>query len=488
MTIALACTACDVMTTGTVDRAGNLTATAATAQSAYDALNPKGKRRAPSAVTMTEDRHLPDSSRRQLIGGVRNLQRNSSLLQWMVNQHLNYVVSATFQSTTGDKVFDREAEALMATETRADKFDYRRMLDGEMVFRLAESHAVLDGDVALLMLDQDTGRVQGIEGDRIRSPNMGTQTDAKDWFNGVRTAAGVPVAYAIHQRTGGWSALQFEREVPVDNCHLHAYYGRFDQYRGVSPVASAYNQLQDVYEAESLSLVKTKIQGLFSMVINRGEGSQLGTLTGETDVDGNPIRSAYQVDFGGGPVVMDMDPGDDAKFLESGSPAQSLQEFWQFVTAIAMCSLDLPYALFDSSSGNFFGNKTAWLGYDRSCEIKRRRCGAMRDKCTEHKYRCLIRNKTLTLPRVAGRRLTVADKPWAWVPRKMPWWRPLEEVTAELKAIGAGLSNPYHACMEADQGDFEENVDLIAKAMKYAADAGVPLSFVIADEFLKKPV
>ena len=81
--------------------------------------------------------------------------------------------------------------------------------------------------------------------------------------------------------------------------------------------------------------------------------------------------------------------------------------------------------------------------------------------------------------------MTVDQRPWQWVPRLMPWWRPLEEVTAELKAIGGGLSNPYHACMESDQGDFEENIRLIAKAMAYAKQHDVPLSFVVGDEMAK---
>jgi capsid protein len=480
MTLSLACTAVDVTPQGLTERPYRLS------DSAYDALNPKGRRRAPSAVTMNEDRHLSDSSRRQLIGGVRSLRRNSSLLEYMVRLHLNYVTAATFQSRTGDKVFDREAEALMAEESKPKNCEYRGMLSLDRVIRLAESHAVLDGDVGVMLIGTDTGRVQGIEGDRIRNPVAaidGYRGD--DWYNGVHvTADGVPFEYAVHKRMGGNSAFQFERLVSTDNLKLHSYLGRFDQYRGISPVASAYNQLQDLYEAESYALLKTKVASLFGIKFKRGPGPALGEVTYETDEDGNPVKTSYQVDFGAGaPFALDLDVGDDAEFMSNNDPGGNVQAFWEFVTAIAFAALDLPYSMWDPQQrGNFFGNKTNWLNYDRACEEKRAACVALRDEVTAFKYRLLIKQKQLTLPKG----LTVAAKPWEWIPRKMPWWRPLEEVTAELKAIGGGLSNPYHACAESDQGDFEENVDLIAKAMKYAADAGVPLSYVVGEDLAKQ--
>jgi capsid protein len=206
------------------------------------------------------------------------------------------------------------------------------------------------------------------------------------------------------------------------------------------------------------------------------------TTTPEYDEDGNVIRKSYSTDFGAGPWMWDLDPGDDVDMISFDSPGSNTQEFWRFCTAVAMASLDLPYSMWDSSEGNFFGNKTAWLAYSRSCDVKRARCCATRDKITAHKYLVAIRDGRLMLPRVAKKRLTVEDRPWQWVPRLMPWWRPLEEVTAALSAIGGGLSNPYHVCMEGDQGDFEENIRMIEKALKYAAAHGVPLSYVVGEQ------
>lgn len=490
MTIALGCTCCDV----TPSCVAELTVPSNT--SAYDALNPKNRRKAPSLATQHEDRHLPQDQRRQLIGGMRDLRRNSSLLDWMIRQHLNYVCEHRFQSKTGDKGnLDDEIEAMMAEEFEADRLDERQIFDLADCVQMEEAMAVLDGDCGTLFIDDNGGRIQGIEGDRIRDPNGASflagisQPNNENWYNGVHTTeSGRPIEYAIHRRVNGWTMFELERVVPAANFHLHAYRNRFDQQRGVSPVATAYNQLRDVYEAEEYALVRSKVASLFAMAITRNANQAAGSVEYETDENGNPIRSSYTVDFGRGPVFLDLDPGDDAKFLDTDNPGGNLQDFWRFIVRVALKSLDIPYGLFDESEANFFGNKTAWLSYDRSCEAKRRRVRRLRDRVTAFKYAWLIRSKRLTLPRS----MALARKPWEWVKRGMPWWRPLEEVSANLKAIGGGLTTPQRVCMETDQGDFYDNVDAIAEALDYAEKArdgrGVPLSFAIDTDLAKQVI
>ncbi len=478
-----ACTAYDVSGGGVTELAST-----GVAANTYDALNPKGRRKAPTSVTMSEDRHLSEPSRRKLIGGVRELRRNSSILDWMLRRHLDYVATHTFQSTTGDDSWDDEIEAWMREESEAARCDVRGMLDLQEYVRMAEAMAVIDGDLGTLLVDTDSGRLQGIEADRIRDPIgmlYGYQVQQPDqWYNGVHVdASGRPIEYGIARRVGGWATVEFERAVPASSFHLHAYLGRFDQYRGISPVASAYNQLRDIYEAETLALVQTKVAGLFGMKITRNADLAMGKISGGEDEDGNEDRSSYTVDFGAGPVFLDMEPGDDAAFLDNNNPGANMQEFWRFVTLIALKSVDLPYGLFDESANNFFGNKTAWLGYDRACDPKRARVRTLLNVITRFKYAIAIRSGRLKPPRSQrGELVTLASRPWVWVPRKMPWWRPLEEVTASLKAIEGGLTTPQRVCAESDQGDWYENVDEIARAIEYAKGKGVPLSFVVSPE------
>jgi capsid protein len=271
--------------------------------------------------------------------------------------------------------------------------------------------------------------------------------------------------------------MAFERFISAQNLHLHAYCDRFDQYRGVSPLASAYNEIRDVYEGMSLHLVQAKVAGLFGLKVTRSADLAMGHVSGGTDENGDEDRSSYSVNFGSGPIFLDMEPGDDAAFLDNSNPAANMQDFWKFVSLVALKALDIPYGLFDESAANFFGNKTAWLSYDRACEAKRHRVQCLLNRITQFKMLVAIRNGRLRPPRTIN-----GDRPWAWLPRKMPWWRPLEEVTASLKAIEGGLTTPQQVCAENDQGDWYKNVDEIARAIAYAKSKNVSLSFAVSEQ------
>ena len=68
--------------------------------------------------------------------------------------------------------------------------------------------------------------------------------------------------------------------------------------------------------------------------------------------------------------------------------------------------------------------------------------------------------------------MTVNELGFSWVPKGMPWWKPSEEVTGALKAIGGGLDNPFRVCHEYDRGDPYENIDKLLDVMQYAHEQG----------------
>ena len=83
--------------------------------------------------------------------------------------------------------------------------------------------------------------------------------------------------------------------------------------------------------------------------------------------------------------------------------------------------------------------------------------------------------RSLVVP--AGR--TINDLTFEWVHRGMPWWDPAKEISGNVAAIQAGLDNPYRICKETGRGEFEDNVDAIARAQEYAASRGVSLSYAM---------
>src|SRR5581483_4888647 len=191
------------------------------------------------------------------------------------------------------------------------------------------------------------------------SPEVSANLKPEDIFNIINgvlldPASGAARAYAVHKRDRYGMTLIFDRMVPAAFSRLHGYFDRYDQVRGISPVASAVNQFRDLYESFDYGLVKQKVAQLFAMVITRQSGDELGTVepVQDVDADGNTLND-YEVDFGRGPLKLELDPGDDAKFLSSQNPSSETQEFWERIIMISLKSLDIPYSFFDESHTNY---------------------------------------------------------------------------------------------------------------------------------------
>lgn len=449
-------------------------------QFTYDAVEPKNQRKAAAVKPGAEDLLLDPTKRSKLTANARDLARNSSIVAWAIRQHLNYVATFEFRCRTGDDAIDEPVEALMENWARPYNCDAAGRHSLAKMIRLVEARAIIDGDVGLLKLAN--GQLQAIEGDRVRDP-MGQgpfmPADPKSgtkWVHGVKTnEAGRALAYAIHRRTG-LSSYEFERSVSAGNICWHGYYERFDQVRGISPIASALNQFRDLYEAMDYALLKAKVVQLFALAFYRDADDSAGALSGGTDENGDEDKSSYEVDFGRGPIKLDLNPGDRAEFLESKHPSTEFQQFTNLALMIALKSLDIDFSLFDSSHTNFYGSRAAQLHYERSCAEKRRALLDLLNRITVWRLGLWIADGELVLPAGA----TIGDITFDWSPQAFAWWDPVKDVNADMAKIQAGLDTPQRITKERGRGDWYDNIDQIAEALKYAEEHPVhpvPVSF-----------
>jgi len=221
----------------------------------YDAVETSPRRQTPRSDVQSEDDHLIPSKRRKLVSTVRDLKRNFSFAAWAIRKHLDYVSSFSFQSQNkvfygeGMKELDDHIERLMKWWSLKENFDVRGMHSLSESIRLAEACRVTDGDVFLYKLK--AGMVQGVEGDLIAKPTSGvlpSRYKAQDFEHGIkRSPAGKPLSYAVNKRVG--NHLEFHKVVSARHMIHFAYWDRFDQIRGVSPLASAITTMQDAYES-----------------------------------------------------------------------------------------------------------------------------------------------------------------------------------------------------------------------------------------------
>jgi capsid protein len=435
----------------------------------YDAASATRRRKAPSSRLAAEDAVLAEHPRRRIIHGGRDLRRNFADAAWAVRKHLDFVSQFQPQARTGDDALDDEIEALIAERSQAQNTDLVGRHPLRRFIRILEASRTIDGDVFALRLPD--GRMQAIEGDRVRDPRDAQERAKGTWVHGVRVSrGGRALAYCVHQRArvgrGEWTI------VPARYVYAHGYYDRFDQVRGVTPLSSALNAWRDVYEARDYAIAKAKISQLFGVAVTRSSSSSLGDVSG-TEPGG------YRLDFEKGPVLFDLDDTDDINVLESRTPSSEFREFDRAEIASALKSLDIPLSFYDEAHTNFFGSKGALQQYLFSAAQKRRDNQDLLRSWARWQIALAVADGRLRLPRSidfdAAARVD-------WIPVGLPWWKPLEEVKAYIAAIDRGLISTPKAARERGDDVYEILADekkyriQLAEANREISEAGgVPI-------------
>lgn len=425
----------------------------------YIAAEASHQRRDPGTRVKTSDELLTESSRRRVMEGARDLQRNYSVAAFAIRKHLDYVATFTFQSVTENEEFNQQWESLIAWWSRPLNFDVAARHSLRRFIRLMEARRVIDGDIfAVKMLN---GRLQAIEADRVINP-ADYLKDAT-WVHGVRVGPGGKLlGIAVHKRDKSGRYV-FEKEVKAGNVVQLGYFDAFDQVRGVSPLTSAISQFQDVLEVSDYARMKAKVTQLFALAITR-EMSDLD----EEELEG-ASNGSYEVSLDRGPIKMEMDTGDKAEFLESRHPSTEFQDFMDSTIKAALKALDIPYSFFDESFTNYFGSRQALIAYLTSCKHKREDLIEMLDRLTVWRTAMWIANGVLVLP--AG--MTLSDLRWDWIPQGVPWWSPKEEIAGDIAAVDAKLRTRSEIRRERFGDDWRDVVRRLKAEDDFLAEMGM---------------
>jgi capsid protein len=302
------------------------------------------------------------------------------------------------------------------------------------------------------------GRLQAIEGDRVRSPD--NRVDPMyNWVHGIKVGAGGSM-----NRVAVWSRsldgqYSFERDISAGNVIQLAYFDSFDQVRGVSPLTSAIASFQDSLEVTDYARAKAKITQLFALAITREMADDDAELYGDE----------YKVDLGRGPVKLELDPGDKAEFLESRHPSTEFQAFLTLSLQAALKSLDIPWSFYDEAYTNFFGSRAALIQYQQACKSKREDLKEMLDRITVWKIQQWMAAGILSMP--AGVQ-QIDQIYWDWIPAGVPYWNPEQEITGDLMAVEGKLRTRSEIRREKYGDDWRDVVRKLAEERDYLTQYG----------------
>ena len=474
----------------------------------YDAVKTTNRRRKPTERLRAEHVILPDSKRKKLLSTVQDQIRNASTAAWMVRRHLDYVSKFKLQFRTGNEQLDDLVNRIFKWHAQPRNFDVAERFGREEMFRMFELEKVASGDAAMIKTNEL--KLQAIESDLIAYPSGGTLP--KEISNDVDRDTGVVMdqakpgriaQFCICNRGKEGIAVNFDHLEEAENVIFDAYYTRFSsQVRGVSPLSTAINSIQDVYEGVDFNLAKAKVHALFGIALMRDYaggstdqeevyewGGASGITQGLTEsADGAPtsdagtkqIESSLQEMKPNEMLMVDMDTKGRIDTIESKTPSAEFKDFTEFVIRLSMLALDIPYSAFNSATSSFSSMIADQNMYEVSCKWKREKNQWKRHEYSDWLLSSIWNDESSEWPlrqvaQAAGiNRLRELQSLIEWVPAGFPWLQKLQEVQGDIKAISVGLDNPIDACKRRG-GDFFINIQKTADAYNYAESLGVPL-------------
>lgn len=445
----------------------------------YDATDGRGRRRNPFTRTASED-HIANQRKRSMLSATtQDLVRNFVVAKWLIRKHLDYVSTFSFQAKTPDRAYNAYLEAWHERHATRQEFDVARRHPLRRAIRISEAMRTIDGRVGWLKIapkefgHRDRGRIQAIEGDRIRleRSDMPNNANPDEWVNGVRInlSTGEDLAYAISRREAG-THMTLDRIVPASSMIMHQCFEfRFDNVCGVGPLAAALNWMKDTYEGFDYSNAKLKVGQLFGLQI----------YSNSQEMQWQRSDDDYEVDWNArGPFILELDQGDKAEILESKAVNGDTNAYLRLLILICLKALDIPYSFWDESFTNFYGSRGGLIQYQKSSAD---RIADNQDHLREYqdwRFAVGVEDGSLELPRGKG----LDWLQYEYVPAGVPWWDPVKEVRGASMAIASGMSSPQRECRQSGT-DFEQNILEIKAAMEFAQEQGVPLVFADSSAF-----
>jgi capsid protein len=447
----------------------------------YNAVEDKSRRQAPTRRVRHEAEVLKKYNRERLIATAQEQARNHALVAWMVRKHLDYVSKFHFSFRTGKPGLDNLVNRIFRWHGRPGNLDFGRRFGRDELFRLFEMEKVLAGDAAFIKLP--FLKLQAIESDLIAN-GEGCPRDVND--SGLLVDEwGRVEQYAICQRQT-MGRPKFHHMEPADNVIFDAYWTRLSsQFRGVSPLSTAINTVQDIHEAFEFNLIKAKMHALFGVAVMRdavGADGDFGGAAGATAETAAATATDDGSTFDLNPRsinIVDLNPGEKIELLESRTPSGEFVDGSYLFIQIAMLALDIPITSFDSRRSSFSARIADLNEYEVSCDYKRTKNRYVRQSYSDWVLQTIWNDEGSTWPlrRVAEAnkmRLRDVQEAVEWIPSGSPWLDKYKQVQGDQLSIDIGLDNSIDAARRRGQDVFD-NIDKQAQVIDYARQKGVPL-------------
>jgi capsid protein len=459
----------------------------------YNAIEDTTKRRNTVKKTSSEVSVLTPIKRDAASATAREDRRNFTILAWMVRRHLDNVsrFTPTFRLTGQSeetKAVNRVVKFMLDWHKRRRQFDALGRHGRDEWLRMFEACKVIEGDAAGLKVKG--GRLQGIEGDRIKKPtDWGPNPPSADVQKSIEPEGmvfdenGMRRKFCICKRIEP-NGMQFERLVDESEIVFDGYWpDRFDSNRGVSPLLSALNEGADVRETWEWLVVKAKASAIFGLAFTRtGSDEMMPTQGEQSDTIPDSEQAAYSAQVSGaikarGMINLDLDPGDDVKEIQSSTPNPTVIPFTRELIRSVLLSLDIPFTFYDSLTASFSARIADRNEYEESCEPKRDKNINILDEIYGgwlipmwYKSNLFQFGEILDAAKVTPDEVAAYLR---WVPAGKPWLDRSGEMQGRILELTAGCTSTPRICAEFGLDAYE----IAEEQAEYLKTAGAPLLY-----------
>lgn len=295
--------------------------------------------------------------RLQLMREAEDMERNFAPAKMLNRKFAMYVTPTSYNAATGDQGLDKEIEEYLEEEAFPNcdvtgRYGFFQMLEfgvmgcnrggdyGWAFQRPGAAEGMIEDELALLPL-----KIQAVEPDRIGGIYQNVVSN--DYVSGLNIGEqGQIDSFRVFHRSMTTNTYDNPIDVPAsDFVHLTDPM-RIDQYRGVSILATAIQNLRDIYEGIDFAKGKMKLASALTVFTNStgalaGSGAMDPYSTNLFEGSGGAGGLQQDINFG---QINHLQDGTDIKFPSSTSP--SSEEQWlitQLLKFVAM-SYDLPYS------------------------------------------------------------------------------------------------------------------------------------------------
>lgn len=374
--------------------------------------------------------------------------------------------------------------------------------------QLALASWLVSGDVFGLLkhyesttLEPYSLRVHLVEADRIATPlesgsnvvmnlTRGRDPTTKNRiFDGVEIDDnGRVVAYHIrstypYEQTGEettWTRVEaYGKETGLPQIVHLMESERCDQYRGVSYLSQVIEQLLQLRRYADSELTAAVVESFFTAFIKTEADTSENPLGEMGESDTQQERVGYENDYELGPGAMNMlAPGEDVVFGDPKRPAGGFNNFIRAICEQIGAALEIPAdLLLKSFNSSYSASRAALLEAWKA--FKMRRVWFVNDFCKPIYEAWLdeavARGRIIAPGFFSDPLIRSAYLGADWIGPSQGMLDPTKEITAETLAVAQGFSTREQSTKRLNGGQWESNIETIARENAKLAEANAIL-------------